>query len=87
MMQINDDFYEDLTAESTKAILDSLKAFALTGEQIPINTTVITGTDTVQRKGVLKPGPMSGRSSCENSKGITSLTSKMWGPEITRPDL
>lgn len=33
------------------------------------------------------PGPMSERKSCENSGGLTALTSKKWGPEIFRKDL
>jgi len=57
MMAINDDFYEDLTPETTRNILD---AFAR-GEKP-------------------KPGPQSGRHTSENSTGLTSLTSKPYGP-------
>jgi len=57
MVAINDDFYEDLTPETTRKILD---AFAR-GEKP-------------------KPGPQSGRHTSENSAGLTSLTSKPYGP-------
>jgi len=57
MMVINDDFYEDLTPESTRKILD---AFAK-GEKPTI-------------------GPQSGRKTSENSAGLTSLTTKPYGP-------
>ncbi|KZT59768.1 putative NADH-ubiquinone oxidoreductase 24 kDa subunit mitochondrial precursor [Calocera cornea HHB12733] len=57
MLVVGDDFYEDLTPESTKKILD---AFAK--GQKP------------------KPGPQSGRHTSENSAGLTSLTSKPYGP-------
>ncbi|EWC46569.1 mitochondrial NADH-ubiquinone oxidoreductase subunit [Drechslerella stenobrocha 248] len=87
MIQINDDFYEDLTPQTTVKLLDALKAHAQSGQGLPINTTVITGGVPAEQKGVPKPGPLSGRASCENSKGLTSLTSPMWGPETTRADL
>jgi NADH dehydrogenase (ubiquinone) flavoprotein 2 len=32
------------------------------------------------------PGPLSGRKSCENSAGLTNLTSPMWGNEKLRTD-
>ncbi|EPS37779.1 hypothetical protein H072_8391 [Dactylellina haptotyla CBS 200.50] len=83
MVQINDDFYEDLTPETTVKLLDALK----TSGELPINTTVITGGVPSEVQGVPKPGPLSGRATCENSKGLTSLTSPMWGPETTRADL
>jgi len=57
MMAVNDDFYEDLTPETTRKILD---AFAR-GEKP-------------------RPGPQSGRHTSENSAGLTSLTSKPYGP-------
>ncbi|KAK6505095.1 NADH:ubiquinone oxidoreductase 24 [Arthrobotrys musiformis] len=87
MVQINDDFYEDLTPESTVQLLDALKSYAQSTAELPINTTVITGDVPAEVKGVPKPGPLSGRATCENSKGLTSLTSPMWGPETTRADL
>src|SRR5436190_148266 len=99
MIQINDDYYEDLTPETTISLLDALKANA---EQVsPDHKGMLTGEDkkaksgsdvgetrggTVERHGVKvpSPGPLSGRKTCENSKGLTSLTSEMWGPEVTR---
>lgn len=72
IVQINDDYYEDLTPESIKSLLTALKESA---------------TDVSKADKVPKPGPMSGRKSCENSAGITSLTSEPWGIEKTRDDL
>nr|ODN89256.1 NADH dehydrogenase (ubiquinone) flavoprotein 2 [Cryptococcus depauperatus CBS 7855] len=57
MMQVNDDFYEDLTPSTTIAILQSLAK----GEKP-------------------KPGPQSGRQTSENSAGLTTLTTKPYGP-------
>ncbi|KAK6360595.1 NADH:ubiquinone oxidoreductase 24 [Orbilia blumenaviensis] len=87
MVQINDDFYEDLTPATTVQLLDALKSYAESNKDLPINTTVITGDVPAEVKGVPKPGPLSGRATCENSKGLTNLTSPMWGPETTRADL
>jgi NADH dehydrogenase (ubiquinone) flavoprotein 2 len=72
MVQINDDYYEDLTPESIVKLLDALKASA---------------NATPGKVEVPAPGPLSKRESCENSAGLTNLTSKMWGPETTRKDL
>lgn len=72
MIQINDDYYEDLTAESTTKLLRALKASAQA-----------TGGEKVE---VPKPGPMSGRESCEPAGGLTSLTSEPWGNEMLRKD-
>lgn len=69
MVQINDDYYEDLTPETTKSLLTALRESAGDVSKIP------------------KPGPMSGRQTCENSKGQTSLLSEPYGAEVTRPDL
>lgn len=71
MIQINDDYYEDLTPETTKKLLSALRQSAATGSAA----------------GVPKPGPLSGRQTCENSAGQTNLTSEPWGPETTRSDL
>lgn len=75
MIQINDDYYEDLTPETVTSLLralrDSAKATAAGGKEVKVP----------------KPGPLSGRSSCENSAGQTSLTSEPWGTETTRSDL
>jgi NADH dehydrogenase (ubiquinone) flavoprotein 2 len=92
MIQINDDYYEDLTPESTTALLKALQESA---KKIPVSegaTGVLTGEDSTidyEKAGlkVPKPGTMSGRETCENSKGLTSLTSKMWSTETTRSDL
>lgn len=67
MVQINDDYYEDLTPESMKALLTALKesATATSGSQVKIPA----------------PGPLSGRDTCENSAGITTLTDIVWDPE------
>lgn len=69
MLQINDDYYEDLTPESVVQLLDALKASVTGGAgQIPA------------------PGPMSARESCENSAGLTNLTSPLWSTETLRTD-
>ncbi|KAI1957806.1 NADH:ubiquinone oxidoreductase 24 [Ophidiomyces ophidiicola] len=73
MVQINDDYYEDLTPESAVQLLDALKASALAGE-------------TGKKATVPTPGPLSGRHSCENSAGLTSLTSPLWSTETLRTD-
>lgn len=69
MVQINDDYYEDLTPESTKALLTALKeAATATGAGKPVK--------------VPAPGPLSGRQSCENSAGLTNLKEvREWNPE------
>src|SRR5262245_26422064 len=102
MIQINDDYYEDLTPETTISLLEALKASAeqaapdrkgaLTGQDKTVKSGSEVGKTaggTFERGGVKvpSPGPMSGRKTCENSKGLTSLTSPMWGPEVTRKDL
>ncbi|KAL2173250.1 thioredoxin-like [2Fe-2S] ferredoxin-domain-containing protein [Thermothelomyces heterothallicus CBS 202.75] len=69
MVQINDDYYEDLTPETIKSLLTALKESVTDVSKAP------------------KPGPQSGRKTCENSAGITSLTSEPWGIEKTRDDL
>jgi NADH dehydrogenase (ubiquinone) flavoprotein 2 len=74
MIQINDDYYEDLTPESVVTLLKALKESA--------KDVGATG-----RVKVPPPGPMSGRDTCENSKGLTSLTGEPWGPEVFRKDL
>lgn len=67
MVQINDDYYEDLTSESMKTLLTALKESA-------------TATD--KSAQVPAPGPMSKRESCENSAGITNLQDPpVWNPE------
>jgi NADH dehydrogenase (ubiquinone) flavoprotein 2 len=97
MVQINDDYYEDLTPESTVALLKALQASAKDVETTSSSsgTGAITG-EVAQHAGriykkdgtpVPAPGPMSGRKTCENLEGLTSLTSEPWGPEVFRKDL
>jgi len=110
MVQINDDYYEDLTPESTVTLLKALQTSAkdiettasssniesgkgaLTGVDKNVKSGADVGKDAgrISDKGGVKlpsPGPMSGRKTCENMAGLTSLTSKMWGPEVFREDL
>jgi NADH dehydrogenase (ubiquinone) flavoprotein 2 len=97
MVQINDDFYEDLTPESTIALLKALQATAgdpkihveagkeaLTGEDKSLKAGANVGKDGV---AVPSPGPMSGRKTCENIAGLTNLTSEPWSTEVFRKDL
>lgn len=72
MIQINDDYYEDLEPETTKQLLKALRESA---------------TSKSGNAKVPPPGPMSGRQTCENSDSQTSLTSEPWGTETTRLDL
>ena len=72
MVQINDDYYEDLTPDTVRSLLTALKASA---------------DDASGKTAPPKPGPLSGRESCENSKGPTNLTSEPRGVETTRADL
>ena len=91
MVQINDDFYEDLTPESITSLLKAMQETAKTAAGPDEGFTGhITGVDKVYGKDGVKipaPGPMSGRKTCENIKGLTNLTSEMWGPEVFRKDL
>ena len=110
MVQINDDFYEDLTPESIVTLLTALQESAkeiettasssmveagkgaLTGEDKNVKSGSDLGKDAgriYDKRGVKVPipGPMSGRKTCENIKGLTSLTSEPWGPEVFRKDL
>lgn len=112
MIQINDDYYEDLTPESIVSLLKALQAAAeatgAAGGSAGLgghSTTGMGGKDGDERgqgqarveenagrtyaaKGVKlpSPGPMSGRMTCENSKGLTNLTSEPWGNEMLRTD-
>ena len=74
MVQINDDYYEDLTPETTIKLLDALRVTA--------NATA----GAAAAKGP-KPGPQTGRDTCENSKAQTNLLEEPWGVEKTRADL
>ncbi|ODA80644.1 hypothetical protein RJ55_03603 [Drechmeria coniospora] len=73
MIQINDDYYEDLTPETVVKLLDALKSSASAVQATPAK--------------VPAPGPLSGRMTCENSKGLTNLLEEPWGAEKTRSDL
>ncbi|KJK61403.1 Thioredoxin-like [2Fe-2S] ferredoxin [Aspergillus parasiticus SU-1] len=68
MVQINDDYYEDLTPESMKTLLTALKESA-------------TATDAGKTVQIPAPGPLSGRNTCENSAGLTNLKNPVWDPE------
>jgi len=104
MVQINDDYYEDLTPESIVTLLKALKSSAteignseagkgaLTGEDKGVKSGDKVGKDSgrvYNKEGVKvpSPGPMSGRKSCENIRGLTNLTSEPWGTEVFRKDL
>lgn len=71
MIQINDDFYEDLTPETVVKLLDALK------ESAPATSSVKAPV----------AGPLSGRQTCENSAGQTNLLEEPWGVNKTRADL
>ncbi|KJZ73178.1 NADH-ubiquinone oxidoreductase 24 kDa subunit [Hirsutella minnesotensis 3608] len=73
MIQINDDYYEDLTPESVVDLLKALKESA--------------GATGASAAKIPAPGPLSGRQTCENSHGQTNLTQEPWGTEKTRPEL
>lgn len=74
MIQINDDYYEDLTPETTVALLKALKESA----------SAVGSSSSVK---VPAAGPLTGRQTCENSKGLTNLLEEPWGVEKTRSDL
>jgi NADH dehydrogenase (ubiquinone) flavoprotein 2 len=112
MIQINDDYYEDLTPESMVTLLKALRksaeqmgaaggAAGLGGhstEGMGSTKGADRGHDNVDVEvdsagqysvGGVKmpsPGPMSGRKTCENSAGLTNLTSEPWGNETLRKD-
>jgi NADH dehydrogenase (ubiquinone) flavoprotein 2 len=110
MVQINDDYYEDLTPESVVTLLKALQQSAkdvettassssveggkgaLTGDDKNVKSGADVGKDSgrIYEKDGVKiptPGPMSGRKTCENMAGLTSLTGEPWGPEVFRKDL
>lgn len=72
MIQINDDYYEDLTPDTVVKLLEDLKA---------------TGASATSSKKAPVAGPLSSRESCENSAGLTNLTAEPWGTDKTRSDL
>jgi NADH dehydrogenase (ubiquinone) flavoprotein 2 len=71
MIQINDDYYEDLTPETTVQLLTALKESAVAGSKVKVPSA----------------GPLTGRDTCENSDGKTNLLEEPWGVEKTRADL
>lgn len=74
MVQVNDDYYEDLTYDSTRKLLQDFQDA----------TDMSTGE--VNAAKMPKPGPKSGRESCENSAGTTNLQGEPWGKEVLRKD-
>ena len=77
MVQINDDYYEDLTPESIVNLLKALK-----------DSATISGYDSSK---VPRPGPQlvdgKQRMTCEPKAGLTSLTSEKWTAEqVMRTD-
>jgi NADH dehydrogenase (ubiquinone) flavoprotein 2 len=89
MIQINDDYYEDLTPETVVKLLDALKhSAAAVGKAAPSPSTAATAASAIPSAAeVHKAGPMTGRDTCENSAGLTNLTSEPWGIETTRKEL
>ncbi|KAF1949270.1 hypothetical protein CC80DRAFT_599019 [Byssothecium circinans] len=94
MVQINDDFYEDLTYDTTVSLLKALKhsaeaTGAKTGSDSVQNGKAVEEQGRAYEAGGVKvptPGPLSGRKSCEPAGGLTSLTSEPWGNETLRKD-
>lgn len=83
MVQINDDYYEDLTPETTRQLITALRDSA----KATSGASTEGASKTAAAKKVPAPGPLSGRQSCEHSGGQTNLTSQPWGTETTRSDL
>ncbi|KAK7532979.1 thioredoxin-like [2Fe-2S] ferredoxin-domain-containing protein [Phyllosticta citribraziliensis] len=90
MVQINDDYYEDLTADKTKSLLKALRASAqATGEAATGVDAEINPQDRTYTAGGVKipaPGPLSGRQTCEPHTGLTALTGEPWSNEVFRKD-
>ena len=96
MVQINDDFYEDLTPESVTALIDALKKAETTtgggslaeGQVEKFEKVTDGGEEFTGKafKAVPAPGPLSKRLSCEPKEGLTSLKSEMWGKEVFKPE-
>jgi NADH dehydrogenase (ubiquinone) flavoprotein 2 len=74
MVQINDDYYEDLTPESIVSLLTALKE----------STNAAEGGKAAK---IPAPGPLSGRLSCENSAGLTNLKNPTWSADLMRKDI
>jgi NADH dehydrogenase (ubiquinone) flavoprotein 2 len=73
MVQINDDYYEDLTYDTTVELLKALQ-----------DASKLSGDAAMAKMPT--PGPLSGRSSCENSAGLTNLKGEPWGKDKFRTD-
>lgn len=87
MVQINDDYYEDLTYESTVSLLKALKhASEVTGANLGGAEGINTKGGNTSDLKIPTPGPLSGRKSCEPAGGLTCLTSEPWGNETLRKD-
>ena len=96
MVQINDDYYEDLTPKTTVELLKALQATAEATGHVGDNRGHSGANPDAQsgRRYVAKgvdvkmpaSGPLSGRKTCENAKGLTSLTGEPWGKEVFRTD-
>lgn len=91
MIQINDDYYEDLTPEGIVSILKALQASAYlvegSNEKNSKTSENMTKPITKSEIRLPTPGPISGRKTCENLAGLTNLTSPPWGIEAFRKDL
>jgi NADH dehydrogenase (ubiquinone) flavoprotein 2 len=79
MIQINDDYYEDLTPETTVKVLSEL-AVCYTFPIVMLNTYADGWSDALQAGRKPKPGPQSGRKTSEPKGKLTSLTEKPPGP-------
>lgn len=85
MVQINDDYYEDLTYDSTVQLLNAFKDNAEIAEGAGSAQAAQPGR-TKEGGGIPTPGPLSGRASCENADGLTNLKGEPWGKEMFRTD-
>ena len=98
MLQINDDYFEDLSAESTISILKALQAAHASVDETSMGEPVeddkmrhshlnaTSRASGIEGTSIPRPGPQSGRKSCEPKSGLTSLTSEPWGNETLRKD-
>jgi NADH dehydrogenase (ubiquinone) flavoprotein 2 len=104
MIQINDDYYEDLTPETTVDLLKALAASAKDVGSVGTGTGAITGQDSAVKSGdkvgvegsgeiykksgtkLPSSGPLTGRKTCENSAGLTNLTSEPWSTEVFKKE-
>ncbi|KAF2269122.1 hypothetical protein CC78DRAFT_303776 [Lojkania enalia] len=88
MIQINDDYYEDLTYDTTVSLLKALQhAAEVTGAgKGAAGLGGEAGKGAITGVKVPTPGPLSSRKSCEPAGGLTSLTGEPWGNEKLRTD-